>query len=30
MKISDIKKMAHSIIENQKIENSFIEYKKSA
>ncbi len=30
MIISDIKKMAHSIIENQKIENSFIEYKKPA
>jgi len=29
MKIQDITKMAHSIIERQKIENSFIEYKKS-
>lgn len=29
MKIQDIIKMAHSIIEKNKIENSFIEYKKS-
>ena len=30
MKILDIKEIAHSIIEKQKIENSFVEYKKSA
>ena len=29
MKLSDIKKIAHSILENQNVENSFIEYKKS-
>lgn len=29
MQLSDIKRMAHSILENQNIENSFIEYKKS-
>ncbi len=28
MKLSDIKKIAHSILENQNVENSFIEYKK--
>ena len=29
MKLSDIKKIAYSILENQNVENSFIEYKKS-
>ena len=29
MRLLDIKRMAHSILENQKVENSFIEYKKS-
>ena len=29
MKLSDIKKIAHSILQNQNVENSFIEYKKS-
>lgn len=29
MQILDVKKMAHSILETQNIENSFIEYKKS-
>ena len=27
MKLSDIKKIAYSILENQNVENSFIEYK---
>ena len=30
MQLLDIKRMAHSILENQNIESSFIEYKKSA
>lgn len=30
MQISDIKRMARNILENQNIENSFVEYKKSA
>ena len=30
MQILDIKRMTHNILENQNIENSFIEYKKSA
>lgn len=30
MQISDIKRMAHSIIEQYHIESDFIEYKKSA
>ena len=30
MQLSDIKRMAHTILENQNIENSFVEYKKSA
>lgn len=29
MQCSDIKRMSHSILENQNIESSFIEYKKS-
>ena len=29
MQILDIKRMAHNILENQKIESSFIEYKKT-
>ncbi|VEU58353.1 AlbA family DNA-binding domain-containing protein [Mycoplasmopsis gallinacea] len=30
MRLLDIKRMAHNILEKQNIENSFIEYKKSA
>ena len=30
MQLLDIKRMAHNILENQKIESSYIEYKKSA
>ena len=30
MQLLDIKRMAHNILENQNIESSFIEYKKSA
>ena len=30
MRLSDIKRMANNILENQSIESSFIEYKKSA
>ena len=30
MQLLDIKRMAHSILENQNIKSSFIEYKKSA
>ena len=30
MQLLDIKRMAHNILENQCIESSFIEYKKSA
>ncbi len=29
MQLSDIKRMAHNILENQHVESSFIEYKKS-
>ena len=30
MQLLDIKRVAHSILENQNIESSFIEYKKTA
>ena len=30
MRLSDIKRMANNILENQSMESSFIEYKKSA
>ena len=30
MQIEDIRRMSHAIIQNRRIENDFIEYKKSA